>query len=454
MASDRVVINLEDRARQVAREASPRGDAAPSEDAMALAFVQRYGVEYRYVAPWHRWITWDGKRWVQDSTGSVFALIRKIVYEAVGGTRHERKIATAGYIAGVERLARYDQSIVVLPSDLDADPWLLNTQAGIVDLRTGVLRDHDPEALMTRLTGASPAAVQGNELWELFLEGITQGDAELSSYLQRLGGYCMTGGTSEDVLPYFFGVGSNGKSSFAEALAAALGDYAIVFAPEVLMEAKGERHPTELAQFMGVRLALCSEPSSSATWNDSRVKSLTGDATISARFMRGDNFTFRRTHKTIVVGNHMPKLSSVTHAIRRRIQMVPFRAVFPAAPGLGMRERLKQEALGAVLAWAIAGTVLWRQLGTAPPEGVRLLTDDYLADEDGFGQWLAECCVREASGFERSSELHRNYAAWCEKNGSRPESNAMLSRYLVASGFSREKTMIGRRFRGITLRLP
>ena len=95
---------------------------------------------------------WDGKRWVQDSTGSVFALIRKIVYEAVGGTRHERKIATAGYIAGVERLARYDQSIVVLPCDLDADPWLLNTQAGIVDLRTGALRDHDPEALMTRLT--------------------------------------------------------------------------------------------------------------------------------------------------------------------------------------------------------------------------------------------------------------------------------------------------------------
>jgi putative DNA primase/helicase len=335
MASDRVVINLEERARQVAREPSPRGDAAPSEDAMALAFVQRYGTEYRYVAPWHRWIMWDGKRWVQDSTGSVFALIRKLVHEAVSGTKDERRTATAAYIAGVERLARYDQSVVVLPTDLDADPWLLNTQAGIVDLRTGALRDHDPEALMTRLTRASPDALQGQELWALFLEGITQDDAELSAYLQRLAGYCATGDTREDVLPYFFGVGSNGKSSFAEALVAALGDYAMVFAPEVLMEAKGERHPTELAQFMGVRLALCSEPSSSATWNDSRVKSLTGDATISARFMRGDNFTFPRTHKTIVVGNHMPKLNSVTQAIRRRVQMVPFRAVFLAAPGLG-----------------------------------------------------------------------------------------------------------------------
>ena len=112
-----------------------------------------------------------------------------------------------------------------------------------------------------------------------------------------------------------------------------------------------------------------------------------------------------------------------------------------------MRERLKQEALGAVLAWAIAGTALWKQLGTAPPEGVRLLTDDYLADEDGFGQWLTESVALRKNGFERSSELHRNYLAWCDKNGSKPESNAMLSRYLVGTGFSREKTMIGRCFR-------
>src|SRR5208283_1856601 len=170
MASDRVVINLDERARQVAREPSPRGDTAPSEDAMALAFVQRYGAEYRYVAPWHRWIMWNGKRWVQDSTGSVFALIRKLIHEAVAGTKDERRTATAAYIAGVERLARYDQSVVVLQTDLDADLWLLNTQAVIVDLRTGVLRDHDPVALMTRLTRAAPDALQGQELWALFLE--------------------------------------------------------------------------------------------------------------------------------------------------------------------------------------------------------------------------------------------------------------------------------------------
>lgn len=101
---------------------------------------------------------------------------------------------------------------------------------------------------------------------------------------------------------------------------------------------------------MGVRFALTSEPSVGATRNDSRIKSLTGDTVISARFMRADFFTFPRTHKTVCVANHMPRLADVTHAIRRRVQMVSFRAVFQPSAGIGMREQLKAEAGGAILA--------------------------------------------------------------------------------------------------------
>ncbi len=359
MNGDGIIINLEDRKKTVVRDTRFVAGGPPSQDAIALAFVRLYSDRYRYVPAWQRWIGWDGKRWAIDHHNAVSANIRTIIREAVGGTRHERRIATANYIRGAEQMARYDPTVVLEPSALDADPWLLNTQADIVNLRDGSRRPHEPAALITRITAAAPADAEGEALWAQFLVDITQGDATMSAYLQRVAGSCASGVTSEDILPYFFGVGSNGKSSFAETLMAALGDYALVFAPEVMMEARGERHPTELAQFMGVRLALRSEPSSSATWNDSRVKALTGDATISARFMRGDNFTYRRSHKTIVIGNHMPKLNAVTHAIRRRMQMVPFNAIFAPVAGQGMRERLQEKALGAVLAWAIKGTVEW-----------------------------------------------------------------------------------------------
>jgi putative DNA primase/helicase len=96
--------------------------------------------------------------------------------------------------------------------------------------------------------------------------------------------------------------------------------------------------------------------------------------------------------------------------------------------------------------------VEWINHGTAPPASVQQLTDDYLSDEDGFGQWLEECCLRDPDGTEGSSELHRNYQSWCSQKGARPESNALLSRYLITSGFSRKKTKAGRCFHGLRLR--
>lgn len=423
----------------------------PSEDSLALEFVTVHQ-DHRYVPPWSRWLRWDGKRWRSDSTGLVYERIRELVRKAVEGLPSERSTANASFVAGIERLLRTDQRIVVMPEQLDSDPWLLNTQNGIVELKTGRVMPHDPKAMCTCIAGSAVDANEGAELWREFLRGVTQGDALLEAYLQRVAGYCATGATTEDVLVYLFGIGANGKGSFAEALAHVLGDYARVFPAEVLMESKGERHPTELAQFMGVRFALTSEPSSNAAWNDSRVKSLTGDTTISARYMRGDFFTFPRTHKTIVIGNHMPRLSAVTNAIRRRVQMVPFRAVFQQSPGIGMRERLKAEAGGAILAWIVQGARDWQSAGTAPPAVVSDMTTEYLEDEDLIGQWIGERCERQAAAFERSSDLHRNYSAWCEGQGVRPKSNSALSEHLSSAGFKKRKTMLGKVFDGLSLK--
>ena len=44
---------------------------------------------------------------------------------------------------------------------LDADPWSLNVRNGIIDLRTGRLRVHDPALLMTRLADLIEADLAG-----------------------------------------------------------------------------------------------------------------------------------------------------------------------------------------------------------------------------------------------------------------------------------------------------
>jgi putative DNA primase/helicase len=231
-----------------------------------------------------------------------------------------------------------------------------------------------------------------------------------------------------------------------------LGDYAKVFSPEVLMLSKGDRHPTELAQFQSVRLALTSEPGSGSSWNDSRVKSLTGDARISARRMHGNFFEFARTHKTVVIGNHMPRINQVTHAMKRRMEMIPFRAVFEPQPGTGIRERLKAEAGGAILAWLVDGVRMWQQHGTNPPDCVRELTAEYIAEQDVLAQWLEDCCLRDPRSFELANKLHENLKHWSARQGIPPESNAKLSEYLRAIGFERKHTGMGNSYYGIRIK--
>ena len=41
--------------------------------------------------------------------------------------------------------------VPVSPDELDADPWLLNVLNGTIDLRTGELREHRREDLITKL---------------------------------------------------------------------------------------------------------------------------------------------------------------------------------------------------------------------------------------------------------------------------------------------------------------
>uniref|UniRef100_UPI0026EEF699 hypothetical protein n=1 Tax=Azovibrio restrictus TaxID=146938 RepID=UPI0026EEF699 len=68
------------------------------------------------------------------------------------------KLATSGTVGGVERLARADRRHAATTAEWDADPWLLNTPGGVVDLRTGRMRAHDRADRMTKITTATPAA--------------------------------------------------------------------------------------------------------------------------------------------------------------------------------------------------------------------------------------------------------------------------------------------------------
>jgi putative DNA primase/helicase len=157
--------------------------------------------------------------------------------------------------------------------------------------------------------------------------------------------------------------------------------------------AQSERHPTELANLRALRLAISSEVPEGAHWNESRIKSLTGDASISARYMRADYFEFARGHKHLVYGNHRPLLRVVDDAMRARMHVVPFRAVF--SDELGNRDpmlpaKLRAEA-PAILARLIDGHLQWIADGSTlrKCDAVKRETADYFESQSTPDLWTS-----------------------------------------------------------------
>ena len=70
----------------------------------------------------------------------------------------------------------------------------MNTPAGIVDLRTGEIRPHDPKAYCTNITKVSPDKdPAGKREWLSFLKWVTSGNQELMIYLQHIAGMASIG---------------------------------------------------------------------------------------------------------------------------------------------------------------------------------------------------------------------------------------------------------------------
>ncbi|NDF50565.1 MAG: hypothetical protein EB116_10875, partial [Betaproteobacteria bacterium] len=145
-----------------------------TEDALALAFTRRYHKDWRYVATWGRWLVWDGNRWRTEETLAATDLIRNVCRHAAlksGNPKLAAKLASAGTVSGVERLARADRRHAASTEEWDAEPWLLNTTAGVTDLRSGRERAHDRSDRMTKVATARP---RGDcPTWRKFLGEIT-----------------------------------------------------------------------------------------------------------------------------------------------------------------------------------------------------------------------------------------------------------------------------------------
>ena len=391
-----------------------------SDDALAAAFSARHDGQVLYVPAWCAWLRWNGVKWAKDDVLAVYdaarIICREIATDAAeqkGGDSVAKGITSAGTVSAVERLARSDPRHARAADAFDADSWLLNTPGGVVDLRSGHMRPHQPGDMLTKVAGATPGG--SCRRWLRFLLQITQGNRKLVRYLQRFIGYTLTGEITEHAFLFCYGPGGNGKGVLFSIIAAILGDYATTAMHDVFMVSRNDQHPTNLAALRGARMVAVTETEEGRQWAEARVKAITGGDKISARVMRGDPFEFTPVCKLWFSGNHKPPLRNPDAAMRRRMNLVPFTFV-PAKPDTGLVDALRAELPG-ILAWAIQGCLDWQEIGLQPPPIVTKATDEYFEAQDSLAEWLADRCERRPGAEATSRALFLDWKRWIEARG-------------------------------------
>lgn len=418
-----------------------------SEDAAAAVFRERYGDGLQYCVEKEEWLIWDDHIWRSDKTDAVFNMARQVARDAGNG---KTRTGSASFARGIIAFAKADPAFARTLNQFDADPFLLGTPRGPVDLKLGKLISPTPDEMVTMSTSVAPSEDESCPLWKEFLAQTTGQDPKLQRFLHQWAGYCLTGDTREQKLFFGYGPGGNGKTVFANTLSTILGDYAKSAAMSSFEAQNYQGHPTDLAMLQRARMVTASETEANKFWAENRIKALTGGDPITARFMRRDFFTYNPTFKLTIIGNHRPTLRNVNDAIRRRLCIVPFTQK-PNQPDLRLTEKLRDEH-PAILRWMINGCLDWIENGLLMPAAVTAETDEYFVDQDLFDEWLRpRCDTTSGSAKATSQALLKSWNEFLGVCGEPAENSRRLADRLRERGFKNFRTSSQRGYEGIRI---
>ena len=426
--------------------------------------VMSQGLKLKYISDQAEWMGWDGKRWARDpqlltdEMGLALATMRDecrglddTSWQKHAGRSLIRTLETAVGQAGCWKVAPGEAAMSVRSSDLDANPYYLNCENGIIDLQTGILKPHNRSALQTHLAPTTYDPHADVLEWETFVLWCCSGDAEQAAWLKVMMGQALIGAQQEHSCVFMFGTGGNGKTQLTDAIRITLGSYALESTADLItVKGKDSLHTETVASLFGKRFVICPEPDKGTHWNAGRVKDLNGGQTLRARHLYGREFSFPATHTMVVHGNHRPEIRDHSEGFRRRIHLVPFsNQVLPENRVVELGAKL---AGPGVLRWLVEGAITYqRNLNRlATSQRVAIATGDYLDEQNHMHRWLNEWCELDPEAWESSGDLYSTYQYWCRAEGIMYiETKQALSGYLQSRGFKpRMREIHGRKVRG------
>ncbi len=429
----------------------------------ARRFVAMHRGRYLYAREERVWLEWRDGRWRRDVTGAVERAAKAVVetlWEQVVELPDERREKAAKWaiasqnafrLRAMIELASTELDFVVRLEQLDSDPWLLSCGNGTLDLRTGKLRAPDPADLISRGTEVNYNPAAPRSRWQLFLEEVFAGDAELIAFVKRAYGSCLTGDTRDRLLLIQYGSRFNGKSTLNRVFAQMLGQDLAQAAPiRLVMRGRQSEIPNEVARLHRARFVVIAETADGRKLNENQVKALTGRDRIPARFLHQEWFEFLPEFKLVLYTNYKPRIDGSDGAIWDRVKLLPFNVSFAESEDKELDAKLEAELAG-ILAWAVEGCLEWRKNGLGTCEAVERATQEYRNENDVLGTFLDNCCVFGHEHVVSRADLRSACEEFFREADAETPQAALIGRALAARGIDSEKGRKAKLYHGVRL---
>ena len=334
-----------------------------------------------------------------------------------------------------------DKSITVEMDAFDRDKYQFNCHNGTINLLDMSFCPHDPVDRLTKLSEVDYDPDATCPRWLSFMDEVFEGDQDRIRYLQKAFGYAMSGDTRLECMFILYGPTSrNGKGTTMETVLRILGEYGRTAKPEMLSKkgfADSSGPSEDVARLNGARMVDVSEPEKSMVIDASLTKQMTGNNTITARYLRENSFEFKPQFKLFIDTNHLPQISDMTLFESDRIRIIPFNRHFTADErDIDLKSFFAEPAnLSGILNWCLEGFRLYQKEGLKMPGSVERATKEYRDQSDRLTMFTNQCLRKQAGQELRSSAIYNKYKDWCRDNGFKFENAANFKKKMAAAGF-------------------
>lgn len=409
------------------------------------------------------WMFYNGNFWETD-TGSLLVqremkqFTRALLVYAVtelGNTNEEFSEFVESLSAASKRntLIKDSTDYNYSSDDLfDTDIFLVNCINGTYNLKTQILQPHNPNDMITKIIRANYTPGAYSAVLDKFLNDIFCNNQDVIRYVLRALGYSLSGLNNQECLFIFLGETTrNGKSTLLNTFSYLLGE-GNGYSRNTDVASLGQRKATngsapssDICRLRGSRFVVASEPKSDFVFDEGRIKTFTGNDTITARMLYQNDVEFKPTFKIFIGTNNRPNVNDDSILESFRLRVVPFNRHFTAEEqNRNLKGQLKeQSALDALFMKCIEGFNEFMQIGLAEPKEILEATAGYQTQGQIFQIFLDNQMTADATATTPLATFYPAYQSWCMENGFTPLNKTNIKRIMEQKGIFKATATIG-----------